>query len=56
MSQSWTKHDYAAVMLLFHIIFIFPIIFIFRLWKTRKVKAELEYAITGLVINILHLS
>ena len=26
---------------LFQIIFIFPIIFIFRLWKTRKVKAEL---------------
>ena len=40
MSQSWTKHEY-AVMPLFQIIFIFPIIFIFRLWKTRKVKAEL---------------
>ena len=40
MSQSWTKHEY-AVMPLFQIIFIYPIIFIFGLWKTRKVKAEL---------------
>ena len=40
MSQSWTKHEY-AVMPLFQIIFIYPIIFIFGLCKTRKVKAEL---------------